>query len=168
MTKRDLPVGLFGWCFVILVAAFMPWATSPLFSVFAPVSAVVTGWTGNITLLGIVIPNWLSVALAAALAGIGWFRANSTEIAKKTDFWLALVGTLHSSFFVFSVFTGRGAQLGLGAIATLVAFVAIFRRIRKEEKEGSTPDNSKDDLGSFTSAAPSNTSPQNPTQTNQI
>lgn len=132
MAKRDLPYGLFGWCFLVFIAAFMPWATTPtFFSFFAKADFIITGWNGNNSLLGVTIPNWVAVALAATLVTIGWFRAHGAEIDPKVDFRLALCGVLHAGYFVLSVLFGRGAQLGLGSILTLVAFVIIFRMVKK-------------------------------------
>ena len=131
MGKRDLPLGLFAWCFVIFVASFMPWATGPvLFPFFGSISAIATGWTGNVNFLGIVIPNWVAVVLAAALAAIGWMRANAVDVDPKTSYWLALGGVVHSAFFLFSVL-GGGGRIGLGSLATLVAFIAILRQFKR-------------------------------------
>lgn len=132
MIKRDLPFGLFAWCFVVLVAAFMPWATSPvMFPFFGSISGIATGWTGNVNFLGMIVPNWLSVILAVALAVIGWLLANLVETKPKLSFWLALCGAGHALFFIASAIFGGPAQIGLGAIATFVSFVAILRLLKK-------------------------------------
>ncbi|PQV64653.1 hypothetical protein B1R32_104147 [Abditibacterium utsteinense] len=139
MIKRDLPFGLFAWCFVVFVAAFMPWATNPVvFPFFGSISAIATGWTGNINFLGIVVPNWLSVVLAIALAVIGWLRANSVDTKPKLSFWLALCGAGHSLFFILSAIFGGPAQIGLGSVATFVSFVAILRLLKKSNAVAST------------------------------
>ena len=138
MTKTELPLKLFACCFVIFVAAFMPWGSVgfgslPFFGANVNLSQTINGWNGNVSLLRILIPNWIVVAIAAALAVIGWLRVNGTEVQPKTSFYLALYGALHSGVFVSSMIFGGGVQVGIGSIATLAAFVAILRSRAKAD-----------------------------------
>jgi hypothetical protein len=95
-----------------------------MFPFFGSIGAIATGWTGNINFLGVIVPNWVAVILAIALAVIGWLRSNSVDIKPKLPFWLALCGAGHAFFFIVSVFMAGPAQLGLGSVATLVSFIA--------------------------------------------
>lgn len=77
------------------------------------------------------MPNWIAVIIAVALAAIGWLRANAVEVKPKLPLWLAWCGAGHAFFFIASVFMRGPAQLGLGSVATLVAFIAILRSLKK-------------------------------------
>lgn len=141
MNKPQLPLKLFACCFVIFVAAFMPWGSVgfgslPFFGANVDLSQTITGWNGNISLLHIMIPNWIVVAIAAVLAVIGWLRANGTDVQPKVIYRLAFYGALHSGVFVFSMLSGHGVQVGIGSLATLAAFISI---LRTREKADNTP-----------------------------
>lgn len=129
MMKRDLPYELFGWCLLVLVAAFMPWASNSFgFPFGGSVSAIATGWSGSLNLIFILIPNWLGVLLAAALAALGWLRANEVLFDPQLSVKLAWAGAIHAGVFIaWALIGGRPPVIGLGSIATLAAFVAIIR-----------------------------------------
>ena len=128
-------MALFAWCFIIFVAAFMPWGKSGFIVLpisGATLSQIATGWTGHISVIGILIPNWVVVVIAAAIAFIGWLRANSVEVKPNLSLWLTLYGLIHTIIFLYSAITFRGTpQLGIGSIITVIAFVVIMLQLRK-------------------------------------
>jgi hypothetical protein len=138
--KVNSPVDLWGWCVVIFVAAFMPWGAVGTTSLFGlSVSSIVTGWSGYITLLGIIVPNWTVVMCASAIVSLYWLNASGhLDTSHKVAQLLAGYGILHAIVFIYSVVNG-GNRIGIGVVITLVAFIAIFRRLRKGAQPVAAP-----------------------------
>lgn len=116
----------------------MPWASSPVVFPFGgSVSAISTGWNGSINYLFILVPNWLAVIFAAALAVVGWLRGKGIEFKPGLDMKLAQLGAGHALIFILWVLVwGRPAIFGLGCFATFVAFVAIVRLLKRGQLSG--------------------------------
>lgn len=136
--KRDLPLTLFAWCFVIFVAAFLPWGSVGFFPFpllgSQGFSVTVTGWTGGINVLGMLIPSWILVVIAASLAFIGYLRTRSVPLNPSLPHWLMVYGIFHTALFIAYTLLGRGGpNMGIGSLVTLVAFISLFRAHKKAE-----------------------------------
>ena len=128
--KRDLPFPLLGWCLVIFTASFMPWASRRVgfpFAIFGELTRVITGWNGHVVILGLLVPNWVTVICAAFLAAIGWLRANSVDIGLTIPILLIVAGLGHCLVFFNNARAFGGTTFGLGFILTGIAYLAILR-----------------------------------------
>jgi hypothetical protein len=150
--KVHSPVDLWGWSVIIFVAAFMPWGAVGTTSLFGlSVSSIVTGWGGYITLLGIIVPNWTVVICALAIVSLHWLKASGhLDTSHKISQLLAGYGIVHAIIFIYSVVNG-GNRIGIGAVITLIAFISIFRSLRKGAQPIAAPPQS---LAANTAAAP--------------
>ncbi len=121
---------------IVLVASFLPWAslqqldptnidlpiTPPpflglAFGVFTNQTRTLTAWQGKF-LLGIyAIPNWIVVLGALCIP----FFVNKPAIGIV----IALFSLIHLVIFTITMRLA-GARLGIGYIATLVAYIVIF------------------------------------------
>jgi hypothetical protein len=121
---------------IVVVASFLPWASlQPLdptnidlpitpppflglaFGIFTNQTRTLTAWQGKF-LLGIyAIPNWIVVLGALSIP----FFVNNAAIGIV----IALFSLIHLVIFTI-VMRLAGARLGIGYIATLVAYLVIF------------------------------------------
>jgi hypothetical protein len=46
---------------------------------------------------------------------------------------------VHAILFIYSILTYGGSRIGIGAVVTLVAFIAMFRSLRKGPQPVATP-----------------------------
>lgn len=120
---------------VVLVASFMAWGHInvasmgggfPLFPGGGSMSVNVNAWNGNVTLLGLTLPNWLTVFAAAGAIALSWMRSTGAWTGHSAvQLGCGIYGLLHSGLAVIVFLGSSEASLGIGCPATMAAFVAI-------------------------------------------
>lgn len=132
-TRQTMPLGVVVAAAVVVMASFMPWVTlsrslpfGNMFPGSLPMNVSLpspTAWNSNVTLLGITVPNWFLVGIAAVAAFSAWTTAAGRWSAPR---WLILglpiYGVCHSAFVIFMIMTSNGIGLGFGVILTFLAF----------------------------------------------
>lgn len=148
---RHQVIGVFLAADAVLVSAFLPWGTieaKPAISGLPfPVPSspfgdmtmrlTLTGWSGNMTLSGVTVPNWFTVILAFAAAGLAVLGA--TEVWSPPR-WLpsvlASLGWIQVAGTLFVLMGGRAGSVGIGVLAALASFtwllVGCLRLARQE------------------------------------
>jgi tryptophan-rich sensory protein len=139
--KPNWAVELWGWCLAVFVAAFMPWGAVGTTSLFGiSVSSIVTGWSGYTTLFGIIVPNWTVVICALAIALLHWLSDSGyTGTNPRLPQILAGYGIVHALLFIYSIISYGGSRIGIGAVITLIGFIAIFRSLRRNTPATAMP-----------------------------
>lgn len=136
MNKTHL-ISLSAACAVVVLASFMPWITFRANFDFGPdfqgqfesmrqfmeQQMTATGWTGNVTLVGITLPNWIVPIAAGAVAFLAWFRATGTwETPRGVGIALGLLCVIHLAVLVLvAVMNSESARLGFGALLAAMA-----------------------------------------------
>ena len=142
-----------GWGVLVLVASFLTWGTfqttvasvsgelfgglfGGLFKGFNPLGAVplkvtLSGWSGNITLLGMALPNWLAVVAALAATFMSNARASgSMPFNRLAPAALAIYALGHVAFLV-AVVLSKSGTLGIGALLMIVGLLGILASLFK-------------------------------------
>lgn len=135
----------------------MPWGAVGTASLFGlSVSSIVTGWSGYITLLGIIVPNWTVVICALAIVLLHWLHAGARlQTNTKVSLLLAAYGIVHTVLFIYSIITYGGSRIGIGAVITMVSFIALFRSVRKGPSSLAAPAQSPPGQGPPGQSSPS-------------
>jgi hypothetical protein len=144
--QNRMPVGAIVAAIVVLVASFVPWGlfdmpTQVLFG-FGNFGAMCTanqhftfnrpafamtinGWNGHLIIFGMIVPNWLVVVAAAAIATIAVLvRFTDIHIPRFFSPLLSAYGVVHCGMAAY--FLGPTQHLGLGVLLSLFAFVALL------------------------------------------
>jgi hypothetical protein len=129
---------------VVLIASFMPWGelrgtpNAPLGGALFQgmnLSLTMTAWNGNITILGLKIPNWLVVVAASAAALISWLKALSVWQAHiGLSVGLTVYGFLHACWVLVSLGASDDGSIGIGSLLTAAAFVAMVVLVVQEAR----------------------------------
>ncbi|RYG23659.1 hypothetical protein EON82_13330 [bacterium] len=121
-------------------AALMPWGEVPagpflgnpvLDGVISEVNVSVDAWHSSVTALGVKLPNWTPLLVAAGLAAWAWAGAPRSR-------WIipAIVyGLLHTLGAAVMFQARPGGTIGLGIVVTFIAFVSMLSTTIRYLKE---------------------------------
>ncbi len=154
--KPAFPAAVWAWLAFVGVASFLTWGTirPTAFSgfpgglsdgfpggfgdFFGGLSIAVNAWSGNLTLAGLQLPNWLTVVAATCAVGTAYARSTGAQLSKALPSGLILYALVHVALFALIVLgSGRGT-LGIGAILMFVALGGLWRALMNTS-ERSTP-----------------------------
>lgn len=129
MTSRRLvPLKLGVAAVAIVVASFLPWGVGEVgnLGMVIPKRVAITGWTGRIVLMGVEIPNFMTIVAALVLAV--WSLRDPLLGRKGLAPVLAVYGLLHGLFAARFTVLGGGGGRGwpTGALLATAAFVGIL------------------------------------------
>ncbi len=143
------------WLACILVASFLSWGTIAPTSFsgfpggllggltdgfFGGISISVNAWSGNVTLMGLQLPNWLPIVAAVGATGAAYARSTGTQLPAILPLALLIYALIHVALFGFIVLgSGRGS-LGIGTIAMFFALAALLFAVKSAPNAGDAPD----------------------------
>lgn len=127
-------------CALVLLASFLTWMSfrfAPGLALDAgnePMARAIeqslsaTGWRGQITILGITLPNWMIPVAAAAIASLAWLRATSAwETPRWIGIGLASLCVAHLATLIAVVGANSEiVRLGPGALLAALGSVAML------------------------------------------
>ncbi len=139
------------WLACVGVASFLSWGTIAPTSFsgfpggfpgdltggfFGGISISVNAWSGNLTLAGLQLPNWLPIVAAAGATGAAYARSTGAQLPAILPLALLIYALAHVLLFGLIVAgSGRGS-LGIGTIAMWLALAALLRAITSATKAG--------------------------------
>lgn len=143
------------WLACVGVASFLSWGTiSPTSlsgfpggfpgdlagGLFGGITISVNAWSGNLTLAGLQLPNWLPIIAAAGATGVAYARSTGAQLPAILPLALLIYALAHVAIFgLILLGSGRGS-LGFGTIATLLALAALLRAIMSASKASGASD----------------------------
>ncbi len=154
MNKTHL-ISLSAACAVVVLASFMPWITfratidfgsafqgqMESMRQFMEQQMTASGWNGNVSLMGITLPNWIVPIGAAAVAFLAWFRATGTwETPRGVGIAIAVLCMIHLGILLLvAVMNSDSTRLGFGSLLAALASggmlaLTIFGREEEEER----------------------------------
>ncbi len=141
------PVGVIVSAVVIFVASFLPWGSFEATPDFGSAGEALgeafgeafpfqnmkmtfdlTGWYGELTLLGMKLPNWLAVISGLSVGVLAVLGACSVfRVHPAVNIGLCGYGLFHSGFLsiIFLLNSGE-ASIGVGALITVASFVTML------------------------------------------
>lgn len=154
--NTKLAIGVSIAAVLVFAAAFLPWgeirAAPQLRAPFGgdfpfpggmfegmQMTLTITGWNGNITLVGLKLPNWLVVLAAGGVTALCWLKASSVwDAPPAVSFVVAAYGLLHAGFALVVLILASEGSPGVGVILTGLAFIAILvilaQQVRSSER----------------------------------
>ena len=142
--KPSFPAMIWVWLALVGVASFLTWGTiRPTSfsgfpggfpgdfgnSILGGIVISVTAWTGNLTLAGLSLPNWLPVIAAAGAVAIVYARGAGAQLSPLAPTLLLIYALAHVVLFgLIIVGSGRGS-LGIGTIAMFAALIGLWRAL---------------------------------------
>ena len=138
--KPSFPAMIWVWLALVGVASFLTWGTirPTSFSgfpggfadaIFGGISISVTAWTGNLTLAGLSLPNWLPVVAAAGAVAIVYARAAGAQMSPLAPTLLLIYALIHVALFGLIVVGSGNGSLGIGTLAMLAALIGLWRAL---------------------------------------
>ncbi len=123
-------------CAILALASFLPWAQFKpqmpagfdLASMdeFMRSAMTATGWNGNVSLLGITVPNWFVPILAFAIIGMTLMRGADIWDAPNGLSIAAAAYCLAHLTLLIAVVVANGSQVRLGFGVLLAELAAVF------------------------------------------
>ena len=127
--RSILPLGSLLACGVGLVAAFLPWGSFRL-QAFDGQSVTVTlnAWNGNLSLLGLTIPNWMvAISLLAIGTAVVLREIAIWEAPRALCIALSSYGFVHMTLYLVVLGAqGTQASIGAGTFLMLLAAAALL------------------------------------------
>lgn len=114
---------------VILIATFMPWLRVH--------GNQNDGFNSRMTLLNVVIPNWVPLALSLVVLADRIARARGVELmADRVPIVLSLCGVLHVVMLLIITAESDAAATGIGALVTGILSMSLAIRLARHRAEG--------------------------------
>jgi len=148
-TPTSRTIGVTAAAAVVFIASFLPWGTirgttpQPFKIDSFPAMELmfsVGGWNSHINVLGLILPNWLVIVVALAVASSCWLKdLGHWQAPRHLPCVLAGFGLFQSIWMAFVLLgSGRGT-IGIGLLTTILAFggmiVALVRGGRPHAKD---------------------------------
>lgn len=144
--RTSFPPAIWGWTILTVVASFLSWGTFRPTNIsgfptgfpgelsaalFGNMTVSVDAWHGNLTLMGLQLPNWLPVVATVAAAYMVYVRSTGAQLSTRFVPALLFYSLAHvGAFSLLLLFSGRGA-LGIGAILMLLAIAGLMQAMMK-------------------------------------
>jgi hypothetical protein len=140
--EKKAPVGIIVWTVALVVGSFLPWGTlrgsmtfnlpdihpaaMRAFRSLPMMSIPINGWKGQVTLVGVELPNWLPVICGVAVGVFGLLAAASVwKAPPAASIVLSSYGIVHMGF-VLAVFIKSSSSVGIGLLVSVASFIALL------------------------------------------